>query len=231
MREIKVHPLLKFLLLFAQLIIVMITNDPTKILILSIFMTVILVGFRVKLKSVVMALSYGLFLGIFTFVFNYIFSNAISYAVVVALNVIGRFYLIIAPSILYKQYTSNKEIAYVISIIASKFGFKQNQVYTIVLVILNQIYNLRNLIFDLYKYNRIESSNQSKSVKIKRIIKLLPVFINNSLRQNDSFTLALLNKNYHPEKQINVYLNYNISTATSILLIILFGSELLVIFK
>ncbi len=228
MLEIRVHPMIKFTLLLMQMLIIIFVDDLTKILVFASLITAVAFIFKVRLKPILLALTYGMFLSIFTFSFNYIFSSSLMYATTAAINVFGRFYIIICASIFYKQYTTNKETAYVISKIASKFGAKQNQVYTIVLIILNQIYNLRNLIFDLYRYNKIESENLARKQKIIKIVKLLPVFINNALRQNDSFTLALLNKNYHADKKIKVYLNYNISNLLTISLIILVVCEILI---
>lgn len=229
MKEIRVNPYLKFTLLLSQILILLLISNNQKLLALALIVTIVSLILRVPFKPIFRALTYGCFLSGFGLIFNYIFSQSWLYASAVATNIFLRFLIIVLGSLCYKHYTSNKEMAFVISKLAAKFGCKQNQVYTVVLVILNQIYNLRNLIFDLYRYNRINSEDLSRKQKIINIIKLLPVFINNALRQNDNFTLALLNKNYRADNQINVYLNYNISIPITIGLLILYCSEFLII--
>ncbi len=229
MQEIKVHPFIKFSLLLLQFLTIIFIEKNTILLVVALIISLTSILFKVKFKPILLALTYGIFLALFTLVFNYLFSNSLLYAISAALGVFTRFYIIITASIFYKTYTNNKEMAYVISKIASKLGFKQNKVYTVILIILNQIYNLRNLIFNLYKFNNLNQLDNSKVNQVKNTIKLLPVFINNALRQNDNFTLALINKNYNEDRAIRVYLNYNISNKLSIMIIAIYLFEILLI--
>ncbi len=229
MMETKINPYLKFLALITQFILIFITKDIQVLGILMIINLLIIIILRVKLMMVIKFSRYGIFLALFALTFNYILTQNMTISLTAASNLFIRYLLILFASLIYKKYTINKELAFVISSVSQLFGANQNQVYTIILVVLNQIYSLQEIALNLYRFERFNNPTTNRLEQIKQIVNLLPVFISNALKQNENFTISLLNKNYHPEnKKVNVYLIYNYSFFANLTLICYFALEIII---
>ncbi len=230
MKPITINPFIKFVVLLMQFILIFLIQDLNILMILLVFNCLGIIIFQwKKLYQVFKFAKFGLFLAIFALTFNYIMTNNMQIAAISSLNLLMRYLLILIASIIYKDCSSNKEIAYVISRVMYCFGLSQNKIYTMILVILNQIMDLRQIALNLYRFERFNNPTTNKLEQIQQIIALLPVYINNVLKQNENFTISLLNKNYDPNiRKINVFLLKKYSKTKLVILLLFISIEIII---
>ncbi len=230
MQPITMKPQLKFLILIIQFMIVYLINDIRILAVLIILNVICYRLFKLSLRLLFKLMRYGIFLSIFALSFNLLITNNLNLALISAANLLFRFILILIASLIYRNWTTNKEIAFVISKIMKGFGISQNKTYTMILVILNQINDFQQMAMQLYRYSRFHNPVTSWNGRVKQIIDLIPVFITNVIKQNENFTISLLNKNYRTtNKQVNVYFPVKYQFKPLLITIIYFCSELIMI--
>ncbi len=223
MQPITMKPQLKFLVLIIQFIIVYLINDIRILAMLIIFNLASYRLLKLSLRLLLKLMRYGIFLSIFALSFNLLITSKLNLALISAANLLFRFVLILIASLIYRNCTTNKEVAYVISTIMKLFGLPQNKTYTMILVILNQINDFQQMAMQLYRYSRFDNPVTSWYKRVKQIIDLIPVFITNVIKQNENFTISLLNKNYRTTtKQVNVYFPKNYQLKPLLITIIYF---------
>ncbi len=230
MQEITMKPQLKFLVLIIQFIIVYLINDIRILGILIILNLISYRLFKLSLRLLFKLMRYGIFLSIFAFSFNLLITNNFNLALLSAGNLLFRFILILIASLIYRNWSTTKEIAYVISKIMKLFGVPQNKTYTMILVILNQINDFQQMAMQLYRYSRFNNPVSKWYERVKQIVDLIPVFITNVIKQNENFTISLLNKNYQPTtNQVNVYFPVNYQAKPLLITIVYLSCELIII--
>ncbi len=232
MIKININPFIKFAFLIFQILIVVVFDDSVNLIYFLILSILILLLSRVNIKYVLSSMVFGIFLSIFSFVFSFLISNSIDLAIYKSLHLFIMYLIVLFYSLAYKKTSSNKEIAYVISYLFLPFsflGYNQNKMYTMILIILNQVSELRVSAKRIYKY---DSLNKKKISKINNLILLIQVFINNSLKQNDNFTIALISKNYSIDlKRVRPYFVYDYKVKCYIVLLFYLLLEILIIYK
>ncbi len=230
MQVITMKPQLKFLILILQFMFVYLINDIRILAVLIILNLIIYRLFKLSLRLLFKLMRYGIFLSIFALSFNLLMTNNLNLALISAGNLLFRFILILIASLIYRNWTTNKEIAYVISKIMKLFGISQNKTYTMILVILNQINDFQQMAMQLYRYSRFHNPVTSWYERVKQIIDLIPVFITNVIKQNENFTISLLNKNYRTtNKQVNVYFPINYQFKPLLITMMYLSCELIII--
>ncbi len=233
MKKVHINPFFKFSFLVVQLLIVIFFNNDNNLLYFLILSSLMLLITRVSIKTILKSMVFGIFLSIFSFVFSYIISNSFDFATYKALHLFTMYLIILFYSLAYKKTSSNKEISYVISYLFlpfKYFGYNQNKMYTMILIILNQVSELRESAKRIYKYDKLKK--EEKESKINKLILLVQVFINNSLKQNENFTVALISKGYLIEnKKIKPYLVYEYKFINNFILIVYLVLEFLIIYN
>lgn len=197
MKPLTINPFLKFLFMLSQIMLVMLTSNNIVILWIICCCTLYLFWKRVKFKLVLNGIKFGLFLGLFMLVFSQIRYGDWELALSNSLNLFSLYFTLIMISVAYKLDTTNKEIAYVLSVVFAPLtivGYPQNKLYTLFLVILNQITSMREVAMRMYRFARFEKNSR---LSIGEIINLIPAFINLSLKQNENLAIGLLNSGYN----------------------------------
>ncbi len=193
--------------------IVLIFNVTTylQICLLLLISVILLVINKISIKKAFKYISYIVFISIFITFFHFIVTKDLSSSLYKGIFIFLKYVSLIIYSLNYKYTSTNKEIAF--SLIYPLKPFKGyinlNKVYTIILLVLNQINQLAIVAKNMY-YIRIYNFNYPTLLqKFNLIISLLGPLINQTINQNDNVTVTLINKgyNYH-QHDINVY-HYN----------------------
>ena len=106
-----------------------------------------------------------------------------------------------------------------------------NRLYTIILLVLNQIHNLAKEVKDMYKIRLLNGDYHSKISKFKLVTSLLGPLINKVLYQNEEVTISLVNKGYREvQSEVSIYvineakvINYIFLLFVTVVQIILLG--------
>lgn len=206
MKPITINPFIKFGFLLSQIILVLVTHSNKIVLTIIIYSTIILAIRKIEIKQVLNGLKFGLFLAVFIFVFSLIRFTNLQLAIYNGLDLFKVYFAMILVSIVYKLDTSNKELSYVLSVVFSPLkviGFDQNKLYTLFLMILNQIFALRYQALRMYKYATHKKGNK---LTIRETMQLIVPFINSNLKQNELLAIGLINSSYDSSKtQIKPY--------------------------
>lgn len=230
MKPITINPFIKFGFLISQIILIIVTHNPYIVLLISIFTILYMSAKRVSPKLLFNGLKFGLLLSIFMFVFSLIRYQNVTLAVYNGLDLISAYIGMIMASIVYKMETSNKELSYVLSVIFSPLeiiGFDQNKLYTLFLLVLNQIYGMRTSALRMHKYAKFKNGHK---LSILETVKLIVPFINSNLKHNELLAVGLLNSGYNPNlKRVKPYFITNYKYTYLILLITILGLELIII--
>ncbi len=231
--KLYINPFFKFFFLVFQFLIVVICDNYYNLIFFLLLSMLMLLLTRVKIKNILKSIIFGLFLAIFSFVFSYYITKSINFSIYKALNLLIMYLIILFYSLSYKKVSSNKEIAYVISYLFLPFsilGYNQNKMYTMILIILNQVSELRESAARIYKYHFLKEGANNK--KINKLILLIQVFINNSLKQNENFTVALISKGYNIEnKKVKPFFIIEYKSKYYLVLFIYLILEFLIIYK
>ncbi len=233
MKKLYINPFFKFSFLFLQLLLVIFFDKDNNLLMFLLLSILMLFLTRVKVKNILKSMVFGVFLAIFSFIFTYFISGSINLSIYKSIHLVTIYLIILFYSLAYKKTSSNKEISYVISCIflpLKKIGYNQNKMYTMIIIILNQVGELRESAKRIYKY---DSLNRTDNIgNINRMIILIRVFINNSLKQNENFTVALISKGYSIEnKKVKPFFIYDYKIKYYLILFVYLLLEILIIFK
>lgn len=230
MKPITVNPFIKFGFLLSQIILLLITHNNLLVLIVCCYSFIYIIWNRLNLKILIKGLKFGLLLALFIFIFSMIKYDNTTLALLNALELFKVYFAMIVVSVVYKFETSNKELAYVLSIVFSPFkviGFDQNKLYTLFLMVLNQIYRMRTQALRIHKFSTFK---QQQKLSIKATIGLVVPFINNNLKQNEMLAIGLLNSGYNPNcTTIKPYFITNYKQSLVVILIAIISIELIVI--
>ncbi len=222
MKPLTIDPLLKFLFLVIQIITILICQSNVVYAIIVITSSIYIVMNKVSIKIIINGLKYGVLLTVFIFIFTYMRYQDLQLARINGVELIRIYLGLILLSIAYKINTTNKELAYVLSVIFSPLkiiGYDQNKLYTMFLMILNQIYIMRESAIRIHKYAKFKNKNK---LSISQTTKLIIPFINNNLKQNELLAIGLLNSGYGSNQiKVKPYFikNYKISHYVILLLI------------
>lgn len=218
----KINPILTIIFLILLIIITVFINYNDLLLILPFVILVILIS-KLKVKTIFKYLTLGLFLSIFIFIINYNFNHQIYLSLQLSLVLIVKFLMFITFSLIFKNYFTNRDIAYAISTILNWFGINKTKTYTKIMLILNQIYNMKKDIEQMYQI-------QVKEKRIKNTIKLIVPFIKLSSLKSDQITMSLILKGYNEQLNIKLYHNYHTTGKQLISMVLFLTIYILIIF-
>ncbi len=202
MKPITINPFLKFGFLISQIILVLVTHNNWIIGSIIIYSIIYLVINKVQLQYVLNGLKFGVLLAIFIFIFSLIQYTNIQLALINGLELFKVYFGMIMVSIVYKINTTNKELAYVLSVVFSPLGiigYDQNKLYTLFMMILNQIFTMRKSALRMHKYAK---HKERESLNIRQTAKLIVPFINSNLKQNELLAIGLINSGYESDKKM-----------------------------
>jgi energy-coupling factor transporter transmembrane protein EcfT len=196
----KINPIITLCYLMALITLtVFITID--NIALILIYAATIILTLKLNLSTIFKYLTLGLFLSIFIFIINYNFNHQLLLSIQLSIELLIKFLMFIIFSFAFKNYYTSRDIAYAVSNILNLVGINKTKVYTNIMLILNQIYNMKNDIEQMYHI-------QVKDNKIKNTIKLIIPFIKMSNLKTDQITMSLILKGYKPQQNIKLYHNY-----------------------
>ncbi len=202
MRPITVNPFIKFMFLVVEIILIITTHNNLILYSIIIYSIIYLIINKTPSNQILNGLKFGMLLTIFMFIFSLIRYQEFTLAVYNAIDLFKMYLAMILVSICYKYHTTNKELAYVLSKVFSPLsiiGYNQNKLYTLFLVILNQIYNMRYSALRIHKYAKFKANDK---LTIKQSINLIVPFINNNIKQNELLAIGLINNKYSGECKV-----------------------------
>ncbi len=230
MKAITVNPFVKFFFLLVQIIIILIVDNKLLTLFIVVVTTIYLIIKKSNVKIVLSGLKFGLLLAFFMLVFSQIRYGNIVVSVHKSLDLLEMYLSMILVSIVYKMETGNKELAYVLSIVLSPLkiiGFDQNKLYTLFLIILSQIYTMKDSAMRMYEHTMLQKNNEAT---LKRIIKLINPFIHINLKHNELLAIGLINNGYNVNKKnVKPYLIIKHKLGHYLILIVMLLCEILII--
>lgn len=230
MKPIKINPFFKFAVLVLQMILLITTSSNTLATFIIVTSIIVLIIKRVSGRLVINGLKFGILLACFMFLFSLIRYQNITLAILNGWNLLIIYIAMILASIVYKLDTSNNEIAYVLSVVFSPLkviGFDQNKLYTLFLMVLNQIFTMRKSSLRIHKYAK---RNKGSKLTISEVISLIIPFISNNLKQNEVLAIGLLNSGYNSQiKRVKPYFIVQYSNVQHILLIIFVAIEIFIL--
>ncbi len=230
MKPITINPFIKFGFLLSQIILILITHNTLLIGLVGLFSIIYMVFNRVSSKLVINGLKFGVLLAIFMFIFSLVRYQDLTLAAYNGLDLIKVYFGMIMISIVYKMETSNKELSYVLSVVFSPFaiiGFDQNKLYTLFMMILNQIFSMRKSALRMHKYAKFKTDD---NLSLVATTKLIVPFINSNLKHNELLAIGLVNSGYNPEvKRIKPYFITNYKRSYVIILVVMLALELYII--
>lgn len=230
MRAITINPFLKFGFLVLQIVMLLVTHNSWLVLIVTIYSILYMIICKVSSKLVINGLKFGLLLAVFMFIFSWIRYQDFELAVLNGLDLIKVYFGMIMVSIVYKMETSNKELAYVLSVVFSPLtiiGFDQNKLYTLFMIVLNQIHIMRKSALRMHKYATFKKESK---LSITETVKLIIPFVNSNLKHNEVLAIGLLNSGYSShKKRVKPYFVTNYKVSYVIILVVIISLELIVI--
>lgn len=230
MRPLTINPFIKFAFLILQIVMLLVTHNSWSVLIVTVYSIIYMIICKVSTKLVINGLKFGLLLAVFMFIFSWIRYQDYELAILNGLDLIKVYFGMIMVSIVYKMETSNKELAYVLSVVFCPLaivGFDQNKLYTLFMIVLNQIYIMRKSAFRMHKY---ASFKKGSKLTINETIKLIIPFVNSNLKHNEVLAIGLLNSGYDNQiKRVKPYFVTNYKLSYVIILVVIISCELVVI--
>ncbi len=230
MQPITINPFIKFGFLISQVILLLVTGNNLLIGLILVYSVVYMIVKRVPRQLVTNGLKFGLLLTVFIFAFSMIRYQDLQLAVYNGLYLFKVYLAMIMVSVVYKMETSNKELAYVLSVIFSPFkvvGFDQNKLYTLFLMILNQIFTMRESALRMHKYAKFKTADK---LSIADTAKLVIPFINSNLKHNELLAIGLINSGYNSQnKTIKPYFITNYKWSYVIILVVIISLELIIL--
>lgn len=230
MKPITVNPFIKFGFLISQILLILLTHNTTLIVLVSVFSVVYMIVNRVSSKLVINGLKFGFLLAVFMFIFSLIRYQDLTLAFYNGVDLIKVYFGMIMISIVYKMETSNKELSYVLSVVFSPLaiiGFDQNKLYTLFMMILNQIFSMRKSALRMHKYAKFKTDD---NLSLAATTKLIVPFINSNLKHNELLAIGLLNSGYQSEiKRVKPYFITNYKRSYVIILVVMLAIELYII--
>lgn len=230
MKPITINPFIKFAFLITEIILMLITHNNMIIIVVVLFSVVYMVSHKVGFKLAVNGLRFGLSLAVFMFLFSWIRYQDLTLAIYKGSDLVKVYFGMIMISIVYKMETTNKELSYVLSVVFSPFriiGFDQNRLYTLFLMVLNQIFTMRTSALRMNKYAKFKNKDKLNIVESTRLI--IP-FINSNLKHNEILAIGLVNSGYNSEiKSVKPYFITNYKISYVIILVVIVGLQLLIL--
>lgn len=220
----KINFILIYACMIAFMILVFFANDFYDYL----YLLVVAIIFNVIAKSrfKIYHLLFGLYISFFIFIFNIIIYSSFNYAAIKGVTSITIFIIILLFSYVIKVSLSHRQIAYCFSL-----GFikgNQNKVYTVSLLVLNQINVLKEQALMTYKFSKIDMRNKKNNVQV--IIQILVPFIFISLKRNTQVVISLMNKGYSIDNKKIKIVNLEVyNKYLNILLIVILIISILIV--
>lgn len=196
------RPLSIYLYTFLNVFLIFLANNYFAYLILFLISIIWVMYLKIKIKFSYFL--FGSYISIFIFMFNIIIYQNFTTSLDEAVKSMSTFILILLYSFLLKKLVTSKELAYLFASTFSMFkifGYNKNKIYTLFLIILNQINNLVISAKRLFNFSIIDSGLS----KYKIIIKILIPFIFVSLKRNTNMTIALMLKGYNVDNKAIYY--------------------------
>ncbi len=230
MRPITINPFIKFGFLLSQIILLLITHNNILIVLVILYSIIYMLISRVPRKLVTNGLKFGLLLAVFMFVFSLVRYQDLQLAMYNGLDLFKVYLAMIMVSVVYKMETTNKELAYVLSVVFSPFrvvGFDQNKLYTLFLMVLNQIFTMRESALRMHKYAKFKTADK---LTIIDTAKLVIPFINSNLKHNELLAIGLINSGYNEQnKRVKPYFITNYKLSYVIILVVIISLELIIL--
>lgn len=230
MKPITINPFIKFSFLLIEIILILVSHNNYVIGIAVLFAIAYMILNKVSYNMIVNGLKFGVLLAIFMFLFSWVRYQDLTLALYKGVDLIKVYFGMIMVSIVYKMETSNKELSYVLSVIFSPFkiiGFDQNRLYTLFLMVLNQIFTMRTSALRMNRYARFKNDDK---LSIIETTKLIVPFINSNLKHNELLAIGLLNSGYNPSvKKVKPYFITNYRFIYVIILGAIVGLQLLIL--
>jgi len=229
----KIDVRIKLLHLVVSIILIFLTNNYGQVVSMFFIGIILLMINKISIKKLFRYVTYVLFISMFIFVFNYLILRDLDTALVKSSFIFIKYMALIIYSLNFKFTSTNKEVAY--SVIYYLKPFKKvmnlNRLYTIILLVLNQIHNLAKEVKDMYRIRLLNGDYTSKISKFKLSTSLLAPLINKVLYQNEEVTISLVNKGYSEvQSNVNIYvineakfINYMFILFVTVVQIILLG--------
>lgn len=219
-------PLIRFFVLILNCILIFYLNSTYAFVLYTILTVLFLLLVRANFFKYYKYISFGLFIALFTFSLTYYYGGDLTAAFQSGEYAFIVFFLIFLQSIIFKANTTNRETAYVISFvfrIFEPFGYNQNKMYTIILLILNNIYSMRQNVIMVYRFEKMKFVGKLTWYRhVKLVLGLIVPFINRILYENETASLALINKGYSIDnKHMRFFKNYPNEVFNIILVIII----------
>lgn len=201
--------LFKFVVLIVSFIVIYFLNSFVSFLLFFGFLVFWLVLCRVNVFKFFRLLILGGFLSFVVVVSSFVVSFDLVDSFELGLISFVRFFFYFCCSLIFKYRTSSGEIAFIVSYLFvgfSSLGYNQNKMYTLVLVVLNNIYFMYFNVGQMYMYMRLNHPNLGRFSRLKMVVSMIVPFISNALKQQDEVSLALISKEYQPfKKRIKYY--------------------------
>lgn len=230
MKPITINPFIKFIFLLIQICLLLLTHNLILIIDLTALSCLYMIINKVSGKIVLNGLKFGFLLGIFIFIFSWLRYQNLELAMYKGVDLILLYLGMIMVSIVYKMETSNKELSYVLSIVFSPFriiGFDQNKLYTLFLMVLNQIYTMRISALRIHKYASFKADDK---LKMAEVIKLISPFVSSNLKHNELLAIGLINSGYKPSvKKVKPYFITDYKLIYVIILVVILAFELYIL--
>ncbi|MGL5020469.1 MAG: CbiQ family ECF transporter T component [Mycoplasmatales bacterium] len=220
----KIDGRLKFLYLIAMFILIFVATNIKDFFILYMFTFLLMIVTKFKFTNFKKYLPFIISICFFIFIFNLFLNKDLYLSSLRALDTLLKMFLILLFSIMYKQTTNIRDIAYAISyylIPLRIFGYNQKKLYTLLMLTLNEILVLVEDLKEMEKYEKLKKPYINKKDKIKRTIKLIMPFFSKTIYKNEIITISLLSKGYNQkDKHIKFYqINKNNNKLVIILII------------
>ncbi len=230
MKPITINPFIKFAFLISQIIFILVTHNNLLIALVIFYSIIFFIANKVQLKYVLNGLKFGVLLAIFIFVFSLIQYANIQLALINGVELFKVYLAMIMVSIVYKLNTTNKELAYVLSVVFSPLkiiGYDQNRLYTLFMMILNQIFTMRKSALRMHMYAK---HKEQSNLSIRQTAKLIVPFINSNLKQNELLAIGLINSGYSSEKKVvKPYFIKNYKLSYVIILVVILMTEIYIL--
>lgn len=230
MKPITINPFIKFGFLLIEIILMLVTHNNGVIIVAVVFSIIYMISHKISFKLAVNGLKFGLLLAVFMFLFSWIRYQDLTLALYKGSDLIKVYFGMIMISIVYKMETSNKELSYVLSVVFSPFriiGFDQNRLYTLFLMVLNQIFTMRTSAIRMNKYAKFKNNDK---LNIVESTKLIIPFINSNLKHNEILAIGLVNSGYNSQvKSVKPYFITNYKTSYVIILVVIIALQLLIL--
>ena len=200
----RLSPPVKLILMLITFYLIIISESFLDYFMIFITLSIISKWYHVSSKDLLRALKFESWIIILLVIINLFLGKGLTSTFYFSIGIALHIFLMLLLALVYKKTSSLREIAYGISYnlqILRPFGYNPHYTYTLLLVVLSQVYNLRIRLIKIMKVEKMKNSN----AKTFKIIKNLTIpFIYQTLDQDQSLAASLVNKGYsHQQKKLN----------------------------